>query len=73
MSLCSESTGLQIRLVRVLATEQASLNKQAHQSGLRPVLRVLLKSYKHCRASPNVFLSIYSANIVVSPAVLPVH
>jgi len=73
LCVCSKGTELWIRLVRVGAQSERLLNKQAHQSGLRRAFRILLKPHEKRRPSSNVLLNIYSANIVVSLAVLPVH
>lgn len=41
------------------------LNKQAHQSGLRPAVRILLKPHEKCRLGPSVLLNIYILQILL--------
>lgn len=56
---------------RAVVWNELLLNNPAHQSGGKRTFRIFAENSQE--AGLNFLLNIHSANIVVSPAVLPVH
>lgn len=56
---------IDVRFMRGPLQSERLLNKQAHQSGLRPAVRILLKPHEKCRLGPSVLLNIYILQILL--------